>query len=87
MSSHESWLEANEIPLAGSSLQHIVGIDAHGIEYLGQFVHECDIHIALAVLDDLACLCHSDAGSQMCSVGEYRVVHAIHQLGYLGCGA
>ena len=53
VSAHQTGEEFQEIPLGSRSLQHGFGVDAHFIENNGKFVHESDIDIPLAVLDDL----------------------------------
>lgn len=44
--------ELDEVPLRRGSFDNVVGVNAHGIEYLGQFVHKGDVYVTLRVLDD-----------------------------------
>ena len=62
-------------------------VDAHGVEDLGQLVHEGDVDVALRVLDNLGSLSHLDAWGFMCAVDEDAVVDGIHVIGNLGRGA
>ena len=82
----ETGAEFDEVPLAGSGFDHVVGIDAHRIEDLGQFVHEGDVHVTLAVLDDLGSLRHLDARGLVRPIQQHGIVHPIHQVGNLGRG-
>ena len=80
VTSHQSWREFNEIPLRRSSLDDIVGINAHDVKHPGQLVHKGYVHVTLRVLNNLGSLGHLDAGCLVCSVDQYRVVHAVYQV-------
>ena len=60
VAAHQAGEEFQEVPLGSRSLQHGFGIDAHLIENDGKLVHEGDVDIPLAVLDDLRGLRHLD---------------------------
>jgi hypothetical protein len=47
-----------------------VGVDAHGVEYLGQLVHEGDVDVALRVLDDFRGFGDFDRGGFVGAVDE-----------------
>ena len=83
VTSHQSWTEFDEVPLAGSGLNHIACIDAHRIENLRQLVHESDVHITLTVLNNLAGLCYLDARGFMGAVDKDTVINLINIVGNL----
>ena len=56
VSAHQTGEELQEIPLGSCRLQHGFGIDSHFIENDGKLVHEGDVNVTLAVLDDLGSL-------------------------------
>ena len=60
VTSHKTRVEVEEVPFRASSVQHIVGVDAHLVEDHRQLVHEGDVDVALRVLDHLGGLRHGD---------------------------
>lgn len=83
MSAYESRTQFNKVPFRCGSLYDIVGVDAHGIEYFCKFIHECDVDIALRILDNLACLGHAYCRSLVCAVDEHTVVQIVDNVGDL----
>ncbi len=49
----EARLKRHEIPFCPRGGEHVAGIDIERLEDQRQFVHECDVEIALGVLDHL----------------------------------
>jgi hypothetical protein len=49
-------LERHEIPLGSRGCEDIARIDIERLEYQRQLVHEGDVQVALAILDDLRSL-------------------------------
>ena len=47
VTTYQARTQLDEVPLAGSGFNHIVRVDAHGVENLGQFIHEGDVDVAL----------------------------------------
>lgn len=87
MSADKSGREFDEVPFGGGGLDDVVGVDAHGVENLGELVHEGDVDVALGVLDDFRCLGDFDRGGFVCSVDEDGVVDTVDDVGNLGGGA
>ena len=83
VATHQSGTQLDKVPLAAGRFEHIVRVDAHGVENLGQFVHEGDVHVALAVFNNFRGLGHLDAGRLMGAVDKDTVVHGVHQIGNL----
>ena len=52
--------EGQEIPLGAGGGQHVRGVDAHAREHHRQLVHQCNVQIALGVLDHLGSFGHFD---------------------------
>ena len=48
VSADQAGFELEEIPFCARSLQDVVGVDADEVEYLGEFVDERDIEVALS---------------------------------------
>ena len=65
MPTHEARCEGQEIPFTRCGCQHIPGVYVHPLEDERELVHQCDIEVALGVLDYLGCLCHLDARGTM----------------------
>ena len=76
--------ERQEIPLAAGSLQHGFGVDAHPVEDEGEFVYQCDVDVALGVLDDLGRFGNLDARRLVGAGGDDLVVEGIDEGGDLG---
>ena len=53
MATDEAGLERKEIPLGPGCGQYIGRIDAEAVENKGEFIDQCDVGIALGILDDL----------------------------------
>jgi len=92
VAAHQARCVLVEVPLRPSRGEHILGIQAHFMEYEGELIHQGDIDIPLNVLDDLGRLCgldipgHKDVGYesiQLCQKPGALLVHAGDDLGYL----
>ena len=57
MTAYKAWPEVQEIPLCSRSLENGECIDSHLVENDGKLVHEGNIDIPLAVLNDLCRFC------------------------------
>ncbi len=57
---HKPGPEGQEIPFGPGRLQHGFGVDAHPVEDDCELVDECDVEIALRVLDHLGGFSHTD---------------------------
>ena len=53
--------EGQEIPFRSGCLQHFQGVDADLVENDRQFVHQCDVQVALGIFDDLGGFSDLDA--------------------------
>lgn len=84
MAADKSGRELDEVPFGRSGLDNVVCVDAHGVEYLGELVHEGDVDVALRVLDYLGGFGNLDGGCFVCAVDEHGVVYAVDDVGYLG---
>ena len=62
VAAHQTGLEFQEVPLGAGRLQHFRGVDAEFVENDGEFVHQCDVQVALGILDHLGGLRCLDAG-------------------------
>ena len=58
----ESGSEAEGVPFGVHAVDDFVGVDVHAVKDHGEFVHEGDVDIALAVLDDFDCLGGAEVG-------------------------
>ena len=85
MSAHQTRFELYEIPFRSSSLNHVIGIDAHSIEYLGKLVHEGNVDVALRILYYLRSLSYANAWCLMGSIDKHRVVNTIYDISHFGC--
>lgn len=84
---HKSGAEFDEVPFAGGCLDDVAGVDVHGIEDFGEFVHEGDIDVALGVLDNLTGLGDFHGRCLMCAVDKYGVINSVNDISDLWCGA
>ena len=87
MTSHEAGVHGYEVPFCRRRLEHVMGVDTHRVEDLGKLVDKGDIHVTLRVLYDLAGFRHTDRRGAVGAVEEHGVVHAVDELGRLGCGS
>ena len=62
MSAHKTWTETQRIPLGVHAIDHFIGIDTHAIKYHRQFVHERNVDVTLAVLNNLHSFSSLDVG-------------------------
>ena len=83
VSSYESWAVFEEVPFGASGFDDIVGVNAYAVADECEFVHEGDVHIALAVLYGFGCLCHFHVWCFVSAVFEDAVVHSIYEVSYL----
>ena len=58
MSAYKTRLELQEVPLGSCCFQYRLGINSHLVKDNGKLIHESDIDISLAVLNDLCSLCY-----------------------------
>ena len=80
MTADQSRTHLDEVPFRRSGLDDVAGVYAHGVEYLGKFVHEGDVDVSLGVLDDLGGFCHLDGRSLVGTVYEDCVVDGINDI-------
>ena len=73
-------LEIQEIPFGRRRGQHIASVDAKLMKDGGQFVHECDIEIALRVLDDLGGLGDLDRRRAVDAGLDHRPIDIRHDI-------
>ena len=85
MAAYQARTIFQEVPFCTGGFDDVVGVDTYAVADESQFVHERDIHIALAVLHSLGGLCHLHVGGTMGAIEQDGVVHRIHQVGYFGC--
>jgi len=76
--------EGQEVPLSAGGLEHLGGADAHAVEDHRQLVHQCDVHIALRVLDDLGRLGDADGAGAEDAGRHDALVEGRHTLQGLG---
>ena len=67
-------LKWHEIPFCPCSGEDVTGIDVKRLEDQRQLVHECDVEIALGVLDDLCGFGDLDRGRTVNACGDDRSV-------------
>jgi hypothetical protein len=58
---HQAGVELQEVPFCACRLQYFQRIDSNLVENNRQFVHQCNVQVALRVLDHLAGLGDLDA--------------------------
>ena len=68
--------EGMEVPLGAGRREHVAGVDVHPVEDQGQLVHQCDVEIALRVLDHLRRFRHPDPGDAVNPGGDHGFVDA-----------
>ncbi|KAG1380821.1 hypothetical protein G6F60_015184 [Rhizopus arrhizus] len=59
MAAHQARTERQEVPLAARRIEHVLGIDAEPIKDQREFVDQCDVDVALDVLDHLGRFGHA----------------------------
>jgi hypothetical protein len=71
----EARIEFLEIPLGRRGGQNIAGIDIEMFEQRRKLVHECDVEIALGILDDLGGFSDLDRRSAVNAGFYHRAIH------------
>jgi len=84
MSADETGSKRQEIPLRACSNQYFFGIDADTLENHCQFIDQCNVDVALRVLDDFRRFSDLDARRLVCARGDDRLIHLIDVIGCLG---
>src|SRR6266702_4874363 len=54
VSADESWTEFQEIPFRARGFENFIGIDSEPVKDDCELVHQCDVQVALRILDDLS---------------------------------
>ena len=65
VATHQTGFELQEVPLGAGRFEHLGGVDPKLVKNDRQLVHECDVEVALGVLDHLGGFCRLDAGGAM----------------------
>jgi hypothetical protein len=65
MTTDQARLELQEVPLRSGRVENLIGIDTDLLENDGQLIHQCDVQVALGILDHFASLGGPDAGATM----------------------
>src|SRR5262245_32519167 len=65
MASHQPWRKFQKVPFRPGGFEYSLCIDAETMEDERQFIHQCNIEIALGILNNLGCFCDLDARSFM----------------------
>ena len=60
LAADQAGTDVDEVPFGLCCLYYVARVDAHRIENLCQLIHQCDIDVALCVLDYLGGLGHLD---------------------------
>ena len=81
VAAHEAGTELDEVPLGGGRFDDVMGVEAHGVENLGELVHESDVHVALRVLDDLGRFRDLDGRGLVRAARENGVIDTVHEVG------
>ena len=79
MSADQARTKWQEIPFSTRSIQHLLGIQAEPIEDHCQFVDQCDVYVALGVLDHLGCFCNPNTGHRVRAGRDNTRVQSIYQ--------
>ena len=87
MAADQSRAEWKEIPLCACSFENLKSIQPKLVKDKAQFIHECDIHIALGVLDNLCGFGDLDAAGLVGSGFNNFAVKSIDDTGDFGRGA
>ena len=74
VSADEPWREGQEIPLGGSRLDNVVGVDANPSEDNRELVDEGDIDVALRILYNLSRLGYLDARRTVYAHSDHRFI-------------
>ncbi len=77
---NETGLKRHEVPFGPRRSQYVAGIDVQRLKDQRQFVHECDIEIALCIFDDLGGFGDLDGRSAMDASGDDRSVNTGHDI-------
>ena len=80
MPANQPWSERQKIPLRACGHEHLFGVNADTLEYHCEFIHKCDIHIALRVLDHLGRFGNLDARCHVRTGGDDRCIDRIDEL-------
>ena len=72
-----------EIPFGAGRLEHLARLEAKLLEQHGELVDQCDVHVALDVLDYLGGLGNADRARAMGAGGDDGAVHGVDQIGRL----
>ena len=75
MTADKSGAEAERIPLRIHSVNDLVCVDAHTVEYHGKLIHKRNIYISLAVLNDLDRLGGLDGRYRICSDLYHDIIY------------
>ena len=65
--SHQPWTKRQKVPLRACRLQYIQRVDPQLAEDDRQLVHQCDVEVALDILDHLGSFCYLQVRSTMSS--------------------
>lgn len=87
VSTDQSRLERQEVPLGRSCFENVLCVYSHEGEDFRQLVDESNVYVTLRVLDYLGGLGNLDGGSKVCAGGDYGRVYFIDELAYLGSRA
>ena len=73
----EAGAEGLEVPLGAGRLEHLARLEAELLEQHGELVDQCDVHVALDVLDDLGGLGDADRARAMGAGGDDRGIDGV----------
>ena len=80
----ETGAERQEVPLRTRRLEHRLGVYPHAVEDDRQLVDECDVEVALGVLDYFGRLGHLDALGAIGAGGDDGGIERVDPLGRFG---
>ncbi len=81
VTSHQSGIELQKIPLGSCCLKHLVGIDPHLIEDHGELIHEGDVDVALGIFNDLGSFGHLDGTGPVHTGRDHQFIGLCNLLG------
>ena len=87
MPADESRAKRQEVPLRAGGLEHFLGIDADALEDHRELVDQCDVDVALRVLDDFCGFGNLDARRPVRAGRDDRAIDGIDEVGGRGCRA
>ena len=83
VAAHQAGAKGQKVPLGAGGLQHFEGVDAELVKDQAQLVHQCNVHVALGVFNDLGGFGHANAAGLVGASGDDLGIELVNGLGRL----